>query len=127
VTRERGAVSVEIAIGLPMLLAVVLGGVHLGRVLMARHALADAASYATRAAAIAGGASEAQIRAVIRGRLGTGSACGNVAVQSRTVADDIGVTRLEVTARCAVATGIGGALIGALGPGELTVHVAQPM
>ena len=126
-TGERGAASVELALGLPLLMLVILGGVHLGRVVMARHQLADAASYATRAAAIAGTARPADLRASIRERLGPGTACGNVVVSSRTATDELGVTRLEVTARCAVQTGIGGSLLGALGPGELTVHVAQPM
>jgi Flp pilus assembly protein TadG len=124
---QRGSASVELALGLPLLLMVILGGVHLGRVVMTRHQLADAASYATRAAAIAARPDAARIRAAIRDRLGPGSACGAVAVQSRAERDELGVHRLEVTARCAVSTGIGGALLGALGPGELVVHVVQPL
>jgi Flp pilus assembly protein TadG len=127
VRRERGAAAVELALGMPILLLVIVGGIHLGRIVMARHQLADAASYATRAAAIAGDASPGELREAIRDRLGPSSACGTVAVTSRTTTDALGVTRLEVTAQCAVATGVGSALLGALGPGALTVHVAQPL
>jgi Flp pilus assembly protein TadG len=124
---QRGSASVELALGLPLLLVVVLGGVHLGRVVMARHQLADAASFAARAAAITARPDSSRIRAAIRDRLGAGSACSAVAVTSRAERDELGVERLEVTARCAVATGIGGALLGALGPGELVVRVVQPL
>jgi hypothetical protein len=67
---QRGSASVELALGLPLLLLVVLGGLHLGRVVMARHQLADAASYATRAAAIAARPDSSRIRAAIRDRRG---------------------------------------------------------
>jgi Flp pilus assembly protein TadG len=127
VSPERGATSVELALGMPVLILVILGGVHLGRVVMARHQLADATSYASRAAAIAHATDAGAVRALVRDRLGPTSSCGNVMVTTRTDTDPLGVARLEVTARCAVDTGIGGGLLRAVGPGELVVTSTQPL
>ncbi len=50
--RQKGGVSVEMALVAPLLILVIVGGVHFGRVLMTRHKLSEATSYATRAAAV---------------------------------------------------------------------------
>ena len=124
--KERGAVSVELALGLPLLIMVIMGGVHFGLVLKTRHQLGDATNYATRAAAIRGNPNANQIRASIQDRLGSSSGCTNLAVTTTTATDALGVRRLEVTARCNADTGIGGQLLSFLGSSEVTVRAAMP-
>lgn len=124
--RQKGAVSVEAALTLPLLILVIVGGVHFGRVLMTRHKLSEATGYATRAAAIARNPDRNQIRNLIQTRMGSGSGCSSIRVTTRTLRDAIGTRRLEVTSQCDVATGIGGSLLGAVGPNRLDVTVAMP-
>ena len=123
---QRGAVSVELALGIPILIMVIMGGVHFGLVLKTRHQLGDATNYATRAAAIRGTTNANSIRASIQDRLGASSGCTNLSVTTTTATDTLGVRRLEVIARCNVSTGIGGDLLGSLGSSEITVRAAMP-
>jgi Flp pilus assembly protein TadG len=126
-SRQRGSVSVEFGLIAPLLLMLILGGVHFGRVLTTRHHLTEATNYAARAAAVARTSNSAQIRNLILSRMGTGNnGCSNITVTSTTSADAIGVQRLDVTARCAVASGVGGSLLGAIGPSELRVTASMP-
>lgn len=124
--KQRGAVSVELALGLPLLIAVILGGVHFGLVLSTRHQLGDAANYATRRAAIARNANSNQIRAAILDRLGPDSRCQGLDVTTSTSTDTLGVRRVDVTARCTATTGIGGALLPFLGSSEISVRASMP-
>jgi Flp pilus assembly protein TadG len=124
--RQRGAVSVELALGLPILIAVIMGGIHFGLVLTTRHRLGDAANYATRLAAIARNPNPNVIRAAIAGRLGADSRCTGLDVRSTTSVDAFGVHRLDVTARCTADTGIGGALLSFLGSSEISVRASMP-
>ena len=50
---QRGSVSAEAALVVPVLVLIILGGVHFGKVLMLRHQLAAATDVATRTAALA--------------------------------------------------------------------------
>jgi Flp pilus assembly protein TadG len=126
VKNQRGAVSIELALGLPLLVMVIMGGVHFGLVLSTRHQLGDATNYAVRAASIRQSTNSNQIRAAIQDRLGSSSGCTNLAVTTTTATDPLGVRRLEVTARCNVDTGIGGQLLSFLGSSEVTVRAAMP-
>jgi Flp pilus assembly protein TadG len=125
---ERGSVSVEFALLLPVFLVLIVGGVHFGRVLTTRHRLSDATGYATRAAAIRGITSAGSIRAMVIDRLGGASSdCSAINVVSNTVADGAGLTRLEVSATCTLDVGFGASLLGAIGPDTLTVSAAMPL
>jgi Flp pilus assembly protein TadG len=124
---QRGAVSVEFALLLPMFLILIVGGVHLGRALTTRHRLTDATNFAVRAAAVRGTTNAAEIRTLLQGRLGGAATdCSTLAVTASTATDAVGLTRLEITAVCTLAAGFGHALLGAIGPSNLTVTAAMP-
>jgi Flp pilus assembly protein TadG len=125
--RQVGAISVEFALVVPILVLVIIGGVHFGRVLMIRHKLGEATNYATRSAAIQRNTNANRIRSLIQSRMGSDSGCTRIRVRARTRTDGIGTRRLEVTTECRVDTGIGGALLGAVGPDQLDVTVAMPL
>ncbi len=124
--RQRGAVSVEFALGLPVLVMIILGGVHFGMVLKTRAQLGDATNLAARAAGIARTANAAQVKATVQNRLGVASGCTNLAVTAVSVQDALGGRRIEVTSSCQVTTGIGGALLGFLGAAEISVRASMP-
>jgi len=124
--KQKGAVSVELALGLPILIMVIMGGVRFGLVLKTRHQLGDATNYAIRAAAIKGNTNPNQIRAAIQDRLGSASGCTNLSVTTTTATDPLGVRRVEVNAHCNVDTGVGGALLSFLGNDEVSVRAAMP-
>ncbi|MDX2090206.1 MAG: TadE/TadG family type IV pilus assembly protein [Kofleriaceae bacterium] len=123
---QRGAVSVELAVGIPLLVMVILGGVHFGLVLTTRHQLGDATNFATRRAAIARNANPNQIRSAIQDRLGADTRCSGLDVTSSTSTDALGVRRVDVTARCTATTGIGGSLLPFLGSSEISVRASMP-
>jgi len=124
--KQRGAVSVELALGIPLLVMVILGGVHFGLVLATRHELGDATNYATRRAAIAGSTNPNQIRSAIADRLGTSSRCSGLDVTASTTVDGLGVRRVDVVASCTATTGVGGALLPFLGSSEISVRASMP-
>lgn len=124
--RQRGAVSVELALGLPLLVMVIMAGVHYSLMLKTRHQLGDATNYAARLAAIARNPNPATIRTAIQDRLGASSGCANLAVTSASARDAFGVNRVDVTARCTVNTGIGGQLLGFLGSSEISARASMP-
>ncbi len=111
---------------MPLLLLVIVGGVHFGRVLMTRHRLTEATNYATRAASIAHTSNPNQIRTLILNRMGTNSGCTSVQVTTTTATDAVGVTRLDVQSRCILAPAFGSGLLGSVGPGDLVVTVSMP-
>lgn len=123
---ERGSVSVELALVLPLMVLVIIGGVHFGRVLMIRHKLSEATNAATRSAAIARDTNANRIRGLVEARMGARSGCDRIRVTTRTRRDALGVDQLEVTTVCDVNTGLGGALLGPVGPDQLDVTVAMP-
>jgi Flp pilus assembly protein TadG len=122
---QRGSVSVELALGLPILVMVILAGVHFALVIKARSELGDATTNAARVAAIARNANPTTIRSVIQARLGTGSGCGNITVTSSMATDAFGVHRVDVSARCTVNTGISG-LVSFLGTPEVAARASMP-
>ena len=124
---QRGVVSVEFALLLPLFLILIVGGVHFGRVLSTRHRLTDATNFAVRAAAVRHTANIGEIRALIQSRLGGATAdCSTLSVSAATTTDVVGLTRLNVAATCTLATGFGQSLLGAIGPADLTVTAAMP-
>lgn len=126
--RERGGVAVELALGMPILLMLTLGGTLLGRSLMTRHRLADATSYATRAAAIARQTNPAVIRQAVMQRMGTeAQRCANLTVQAQVVPGITPGGTLQVTAQCELAPLFRGNAFGAVGPTTLTVQAAMPL
>jgi len=124
--RQRGATSVELALGLPILVMIVMAGVHFGLVVKTRHELGDATSHATRLAAIARNADSNTIRSSIQSRLGTTSGCTGLVVASTTATDAFGVRRVDVTARCTVQTGVGGPLLAFIRPAEVAARSSMP-
>jgi Flp pilus assembly protein TadG len=123
--RQRGSVSVEFALVAPLIILLLVGGVHFGKVLMTRHELTEATNYATRAAAVGRISAPGAIRTLLLDRLDA-SDCTNVNVTAQTATDGLGLTRLEVTATCTLDTGIGGNLLGAVGPDDLSVTGSMP-
>jgi Flp pilus assembly protein TadG len=123
---QRGAVSVELALGLPILVMVILAGIHFGLVVKTRHELGDATSHAARVAAIARNADSSTVRSVILARLGAASGCTGLTVTSSTATDAFGVRRVDVEARCTVTTGVAGPLLAFLGPAEIAARSSFP-
>lgn len=128
-TRERGAVAVEFALVTPLLLLVVLGGVQLGRVLVTRHRLADATSYAARAAAVSRQTDLATVQEAVRSRLGNEvERCTSFSVQAVIVPGAFeGSQALQVTTICSVRPMFNGEPFVSLSPHELTVTAAMPL
>ena len=124
--RQRGSVSVELALGLPILVTVILGSVHFGLVVKTQHQLGDATSHATRLAAIARNANANVIRNAILARMGASSGCSQIVVTSSTATDAFGVRRVDVTARCTVRTGVAGPLVAFLGSAEVAARSSMP-
>ncbi|MBX7101770.1 MAG: pilus assembly protein [Myxococcaceae bacterium] len=67
----RGAVAVEFALSAPLILLLLLAGLHFTRALVTRLRLADAVTYAARSGVVAGSTwSEAQVRQAAQTRMG---------------------------------------------------------
>ena len=124
---QRGSISIEFALVMPLLVLVIIGGVHFGRVLSTRHKTTEATNYATRSAAIRGVTNAGQIRGLIMARMGANSGCSSIVVTSRARTDALGVRRLEVTTRCVLDSGFGGGMLGTLPPNDVTVTAAMPL
>jgi len=124
---ETGAVSVEFALLVPLLLMLVVGTVHFGTVLVARHRVTDAANFATRAAAVSGVVAPGPIQAQVLARLGAGAnSCATLTVTPTLVADPNGFNVLNVDVTCDLAPTPGAPLLGAVGPESFTVTAAMP-
>jgi Flp pilus assembly protein TadG len=97
--RLRGSAAVEVALTMPILLLVLVGGLQLGRALVTRHRLEDAVGHATRAAAIANEIDPARLNERVRQRLGPeANRCRALTVTTRVLAGN--PPTLEVTAVC---------------------------
>jgi Flp pilus assembly protein TadG len=127
--RQRGAVAVELGLSMPILVLTVFGGIQLSRALVTRHRLADAVSYATRSAAIAGQTSGAAIQGILVNRLGGEAArCNSLQVQSSVIPGAFsGGKALSVTVICALAPLMQGQPWTQMVPSQLTVTAAMPM
>jgi Flp pilus assembly protein TadG len=123
--RQRGAMAVELILCMPVVLLILLGGLHLGRVLGARHRLAEATGYATRASAIAKVSNANTIRQLIVERMAGNTDCVAITVNS-TASGTVPYRRLDVTATCALTAPIGGDLVGAIGPDSINVRAVMP-
>ena len=124
---QRGAISVEFVLVLPLLLILIVGASFFGRIWLTHHKLANAANYAVRAAAIAHKDDPAHIRSLIEDRLGERSGCSSVHTTATTTPDTLGVTRLEVTVRCTLAEAFGSQMFRAVAPDNIEVTVAMPV
>jgi Flp pilus assembly protein TadG len=121
-------VSVEVALLAPVLLILLVGGVHFGLVLKTKHRLTDAANYAVRAAVIARTSNATQIRNFMLNRMGDARTdCTSLGVTVTTTTDAVNLTRLEMTATCQLAATFGGNFLGAIGPSSLTVSAGMPL
>jgi Flp pilus assembly protein TadG len=127
---ERGAVAVEMALVLPALLAVVVGGLYLGRVLTARHRLADAVGYAARGAMIATApgqvADPGTANALVQARMAGGGDCAQVVTRTATTGLPP-YRRVTVTGRCLLRPPFGGGLLGNLGASSVTASASMPL
>jgi Flp pilus assembly protein TadG len=124
---EKGAMSVEFALCMPALIVLILGGLHLGRVLGVRHRLADATGYATRAAAIAQNGTTANVRQLIESRFAGDTMCKHPMTGiTAQIINTAPYRRLEVTAKCVLNPAYGSGLLGAIGPSDVSVTAAMP-
>lgn len=124
--RQRGGVSVEFMLLLPVVMMLILGAAHFGSVINTRHRLTDGANYAVRAAAVRRTPDAASVRAMIETRMGSSTAdCSTINVVTNLI-DDGGLTRLEVVATCNLVPPFSSTLLGAIGPSSVTVDVAMP-
>jgi len=127
-SRERGGIAVELGISMPILLMLTMGGTMLGRALMTRHRLADATSYATRAAAIARQTGQGAIHQMVMQRMGEDAQrCATLAVQAQVVPGVTPGGTLEVVSTCQLAPLFRGDAFGAVGPTTLIVQAAMPL
>src|SRR5688500_6300746 len=99
--RSRGGIAVDLALGMPVLLFLVLGGSQLGRALVSRHRLADATGFAARAAAVSGRTDPASVRASVQERMGIeGVRCTGLDVQAVVVPGSTPGGTIQVTTVC---------------------------
>ena len=126
--RQRGSVAVEAALVTPILVLLILGGVHFGKVLMLRHKLAAATDLATRTSAIAKTTNSAQARSVVQTELGASSDLCESLTVTATPRTSLGVDSVEIQTTCTIDRArFSSTLTGFLGPDQLTVRVAMPM
>ncbi|HKA86216.1 MAG TPA: TadE/TadG family type IV pilus assembly protein [Haliangiales bacterium] len=131
---ERGVIAVELGMSLPVLLLLLLGGLHLARAIHARHRLNDAVGVATRLAAVAGSSDQGAIAAIVAQRMAQGQTTplctGAPAIAVNRVVSQIGagqVTRLQVTATCALPPPFGHNILGVIGPSSVTATASMPL
>jgi len=125
---QRGSVSAEAAMVVPILVLIVFGGLHFGKILMLRHQLAAATDVATRSAALARSADPATVQGLVESELGSSAGMCSALAVSTSQARSLGVDRVEVATTCTVdRTRFTSKLTGFLGPDQLTVRVAMPM
>ena len=124
--RQQGAVAVEFGLSMMVLLPLVLGGIHLGRVLGIRHRISDAAGFAVRAAALAHTPTSAAVRGQINARLGdVTNDCTSVVVTAALLgAAPYG--RLEASVTCNLQPPFGAAFLVGIGPDSVAVTAAMP-
>jgi Flp pilus assembly protein TadG len=124
--REKGAVAVEFALTMMVLIPLVLGGIHLGLVLGIRHRINDAAGYATRAAAIARTTDSTVIRNMVVNRFGsTSDECTSILVNSSVIGASP-YRRLEVRVTCNLPPPFGAVFLPGVGPDKVTATAAMP-
>lgn len=93
--------AVEFGLCVPILVVLVMGGVHFGLALTTRHALADATSIATRSAAISGNYSSSDILDEIQAQMGdSADYCKMWSVARTNPTNSFDQEYLKVTATC---------------------------
>jgi Flp pilus assembly protein TadG len=126
--RQRGSVAVEAALVTPILVLLILGAVHFGKVMMLRHKLAAATDLATRSSAIAKTTNSAQARSVVQTELGASSDLCESLTVTAAPRSALGVDSVEIQTTCTInRSRFSSTLTGFLGPDQLTVRVAMPM
>jgi hypothetical protein len=103
---QRGSISVEMGLAIPLLFLFLLGGVRLGRAVITRHRLEDAVAFAARASAVIDETDPGAIRKKVLDRLGAEQTLcvGGVNVTPQIIAQPDGAARaLEVVAECTLA------------------------
>ncbi len=133
-TQERGVIAVELGMSLPVLLLLLLGGLHLARAIHARHRLNDAVSVATRLAAVAGSSDQGAIASLVAQRMAqeqNAPLCtGTPAVAVTRIVSQIGagqIARLQVTATCTLPPPFGHTILGIIGPSSVTSTASMPL
>lgn len=127
---DRGVIAVELGLCLPVLLAILLGGLHLARAIHARHRLSDAVSVAARAAAISGSTDQGTIAALVVQRLAQGQngpPCDGNPVITATQVGASPFSRLEVSATCNLPPPFGKTLLGSMGPTSVSSTASMPL
>lgn len=127
--RERGAVSIEFAFGIPVLLFVVLSGLTLGRALLTRHRLADAAAFGARAAAVAGETDQNVVHDLVVQQFSDEAAsCTSLNVTTQVIPGAGPDTQaIQVTATCMLVPIFQSEALSVLTPSEITVVAAMPL
>lgn len=101
-TARRGAVAIETALAMTVVMLVLIGGVTLGHAVTVRHVLSSATSRAVRVCTIAGGdiagCMDDQVRAALL-EAGVAARCPDLAVEPEAV-DLAGIPAVRVSASC---------------------------
>jgi Flp pilus assembly protein TadG len=82
--RQRGSISIELALATPILFLVLFGGMQLGTTLITRHRLEDAVSFAARRTSMSLDTSNQSVLALVRQRMANEqNQCAPLLVQTR--------------------------------------------
>jgi Flp pilus assembly protein TadG len=127
--RERGAVSIEFAFGIPVLLFAVLSGITLGRALLTRHRLADATAFGARAAAVAGETNGDTVHDLVAQQFSDeANRCASLNVVTQVIPGAAPDTQaLQVTSTCALVPMFNSEWLSVFTPSEITVVAAMPL
>jgi len=112
---------------LPVFLIVVAGTAHLGRLVFARHQVANATDVATRMAVVTHVETPGDVQILVENELKKDSPCDDIIVDPQFVGvAGTGMTRLEVKTTCLLAPLFGGELFSFLGPSSVSATSVVP-
>lgn len=126
--KERGAAAVEFGLAIPALLILVIGGLHLGRAMAARHQLTDAAGYGARAASVAGAAAynTTTVINLVKARLVGNTYCSSTPTVTVAKSGASPYVRVQVSVSCTLKI-FGGTLLAGIGPTSVSVAASMPL
>lgn len=126
--KERGAIAVEFALLIPIVLLIILWGVHLGRALGAKHSLQEATNYVTRVASIKSITNAAQIRTMVLARLGgRQNECSWITITAQVINGPASTQQLVVKTTCTLTPPLGMSLGVLAHPDQVSSEAAYPL